>query len=48
MLYRGLDNAGKTTLVKRLNGEDIKTISPTLGFKPHFGVQTMTSSTSRP
>lgn len=29
---RGLDNAGKTTIVKRLNGEDITTISPTLGF----------------
>ena len=28
----GLDNAGKTTVVKRLNGEDITTISPTLGF----------------
>lgn len=28
----GLDNAGKTTIVKRLNGEDITTISPTLGF----------------
>ena len=29
---RGLDCAGKTTIVKRLNGEDITTISPTLGF----------------
>lgn len=29
---RGLDCAGKTTIVKRLNGEDISTISPTLGF----------------
>lgn len=28
----GLDNAGKTTIVKRLSGEDIHTISPTLGF----------------
>ena len=28
----GLDNAGKTTIVKRLNGEDITSISPTLGF----------------
>ena len=27
----GLDNAGKTTIVKRVNGEDISTISPTLG-----------------
>lgn len=28
----GLDNAGKTTILKRLNGEPIDTISPTLGF----------------
>jgi ADP-ribosylation factor-like protein 2 len=30
--HRGLDNAGKTTIVKSINGEDIDTISPTLGF----------------
>nr|CAD7452463.1 unnamed protein product [Timema tahoe] len=29
---RGLDNAGKTTIVKRFNGEAIDSISPTLGF----------------
>lgn len=29
---RGLDNAGKTTILKRINGEPIDTISPTLGF----------------
>jgi ADP-ribosylation factor-like protein 2 len=29
---RGLDNAGKTTVLKKFNGEDINTISPTLGF----------------
>ncbi|KAJ3326977.1 ADP-ribosylation factor-like protein 2 [Gonapodya sp. JEL0774] len=29
---RGLDNAGKTTVVKKLCGEDISTVSPTLGF----------------
>lgn len=29
---RGLDNAGKTTIVKRIMGEDITTVSPTLGF----------------
>lgn len=29
---RGLDNAGKTTILKRLNGEPIDTIEPTLGF----------------
>lgn len=28
----GLDNAGKTTILKRLNGENIDTIEPTLGF----------------
>jgi|UniRef100_A0A7S0SFE4 ADP-ribosylation factor-like protein 2 len=32
ILMVGLDNAGKTTIVKRVNGEDISTISPTLGF----------------
>lgn len=30
--YRGLDSAGKTTLVKHLKGEPTDTISPTLGF----------------
>lgn len=29
---RGLDNAGKTTILKKFNGEDIESISPTLGF----------------
>lgn len=28
----GLDNAGKTTIVKRILGEDVNTVSPTLGF----------------
>jgi len=32
LLMLGLDNAGKTTVLKKFNGEDIKTISPTLGF----------------
>jgi len=27
-----LDNAGKTTILKKLNDEDISTVSPTLGF----------------
>lgn len=30
--FSGLDNAGKTTILKRFNGEPIDTISPTLGF----------------
>lgn len=29
---RGLDNAGKTTILKKFNGEDISEIAPTLGF----------------
>lgn len=33
ILVLGLDNAGKTTIIKRLNGEDIDTVAPTLGFK---------------
>eukprot|EP01104_Vermistella_antarctica_P014925 TRINITY_DN4796_c0_g1_i1.p1 TRINITY_DN4796_c0_g1~~TRINITY_DN4796_c0_g1_i1.p1 ORF type:complete len:185 (-),score=54.86 TRINITY_DN4796_c0_g1_i1:52-606(-) len=32
ILMLGLDNAGKTTIVKKFNGEDTSTISPTLGF----------------
>ncbi|GAA5795169.1 ADP-ribosylation factor-like protein 2 [Helicostylum pulchrum] len=32
ILMLGLDNAGKTTILKRINGEAIDTISPTLGF----------------
>lgn len=32
LLMLGLDNAGKTTILKKYNGEDIDTISPTLGF----------------
>mmetsp|Transcript_58165 Transcript_58165/g.52389 ORF Transcript_58165/g.52389 Transcript_58165/m.52389 type:complete len:187 (-) Transcript_58165:87-647(-) len=32
ILMLGLDNAGKTTVVKKFNGEDISKIAPTLGF----------------
>jgi ADP-ribosylation factor-like protein 2 len=32
LLLLGLDNAGKTTLLKAFIGEDITSISPTLGF----------------
>jgi len=32
VLVLGLDNSGKTTLLKKLNGEDVLSISPTLGF----------------
>lgn len=32
MESRGLDGAGKTTIVKRIMGEDVNTSSPTLGF----------------
>jgi ADP-ribosylation factor-like protein 2 len=31
-ICRGLDNAGKTTIVKRINEEDVNEVSPTLGF----------------
>jgi GTPase SAR1 family protein len=31
-LDRGLDNAGKTTIVKRIMEEDVNSVSPTLGF----------------
>lgn len=33
IIRSGLDNAGKTTILKQLNGEDIKSVSPTLGFE---------------
>ena len=33
ILVLGLDNAGKTTVIKKFSGEDISTISPTLGFQ---------------
>ncbi|KAG5947219.1 hypothetical protein E4U59_001731 [Claviceps monticola] len=32
ILMLGLDNAGKTTIVKKIMGEDVHTVSPTLGF----------------
>ncbi|PWN52694.1 ARF/SAR superfamily [Violaceomyces palustris] len=33
LLFLGLDNAGKTTILKRVNGQDdISQVSPTLGF----------------
>ncbi|KPM36058.1 hypothetical protein AK830_g10517 [Neonectria ditissima] len=32
ILMLGLDNAGKTTIVKKVMGEDVSTVSPTLGF----------------
>ena len=32
LLLRGLDNAGKTTIVKRIMNEDVNSVSPTLGF----------------
>lgn len=32
ILFLGLDNAGKTTILKKLNDEDVNSVSPTLGF----------------
>ena len=40
ILMVGLDNAGKTTIVKRINGEDVSIVSPTLG----FNIKTMSYS----
>jgi hypothetical protein len=31
-LHSGLDNAGKTTIVKKIMNEDVNSVSPTLGF----------------
>lgn len=33
LLVLGLDNAGKTTILKKFNGEDITDTAPTLGFQ---------------
>jgi small GTP-binding protein len=30
--FSGLDNAGKSTLLNKYNGEDITQVAPTLGF----------------
>lgn len=35
VLLLGLDNAGKTTIIKKLMDEDIRKIEPTLGFAIH-------------
>jgi ADP-ribosylation factor-like protein 2 len=40
LLILGLDNAGKTTILKKFNGEDITQVSPTLG----FNIKTLTYS----
>ncbi|KAI6884821.1 ARF/SAR superfamily [Hortaea werneckii] len=32
ILMLGLDNSGKTTIVKRIMNEDVNSVSPTLGF----------------
>lgn len=32
VLMLGLDNAGKTTIVKHIMAEDVNSVSPTLGF----------------
>lgn len=40
---RGLDNAGKTTILKRLTGGDVREVSPTLGFNITTLVRTIGS-----
>ena len=35
MLVLGLDNSGKTTIVKNMLHEDVNSISPTMGFQIH-------------
>ena len=40
LLILGLDNAGKTTIVAKLSGQDTSFISPTLG----FNISTLTQS----
>jgi GTPase SAR1 family protein len=32
LLFLGLDNSGKSSIVRRILGEDIAGVSPTLGF----------------
>lgn len=32
VLFLGLDNSGKSTILKRIQGKDIRDVSPTLGF----------------
>lgn len=32
ILFLGLDNSGKSTILKRIQGKDIDSVSPTLGF----------------
>lgn len=44
LLMLGLDNAGKTTIVKKFNGEDVDTIAPTLG----FNIKTLECVPARP
>lgn len=40
----GLDNAGKTTILKRLTGGDVREVSPTLGFNITTLVRTIGST----
>ena len=40
LLMLGLDNAGKTTILKKFNGEDINEIAPTLGENTRAAIMT--------
>ena len=48
LLILGLDNAGKTTIIKKFNGEDIDKISPTLGFNNYDRLSFFTRTYSNP
>jgi len=48
ILVLGLDNAGKTTILKALSEEDISTIMPTQGFNIKALVTPLTPDSDRP
>lgn len=46
VLTLGLDNSGKTTIIKKMLNQDINTISPTMGSKSiHYSIPQKTTTT---